>query len=157
MSYEPRPDSRLVAIILLSAIIVPSMVVAELTVPSLQPKLSQNPGQTPPPSTGPGHVTPTQIVMPIGVSVNNKLNFQPATIVLVIGVNNTVTWVNKDSADHSVTFTQGPSGVSLTTLSDADVAPGDSFTITLTVPGTYSYHCTFHPFWMIGQIIVKSK
>jgi hypothetical protein len=23
------------------------------------------------------------------------------------------------------------------------------------MPGVYSYHCTFHPFWMIGKIIVK--
>lgn len=155
MSYEPRPDSRLVAIILLSAIIVPSMVAAELTVPSLQPKLVKSPSQTPPPTSGRGSVTPVQVIMPNGISVNSKLNFQPATTVVVIGVNNTITWSNKDSADHTVTFTQGPSGVSLATISNADVAPGDSFTTTLTVPGTYMYHCTFHPLWMIGKIIVK--
>jgi plastocyanin len=156
VSYEPKPDTRLVALILIGAIIVPSMVVAELTVPSLQPKLSQNPSSGPssPPPTG-GKVTGVKVNMPNGVSVNSKLNFQPSTIVVVIGVNNTVTWVNQDSADHSVTFTSGPSGVQLTAISNADVAPGDSFTVTFTTPGVYSYHCTFHPFWMIGKIIVK--
>ena len=97
-----------------------------------------------------------QVIMPSGVSVEHNLNFQPSSMTLIVGKNNTVTWTNKDGADHTVTFTSGPSGVTLASISDPDVGSGQTFTITLTVPGTYTYHCNFHPAWMHGTIVVKS-
>jgi len=32
---------------------------------------------------------------------------------------------------------------------------GQTFTLTLTVPGTYRFYCTIHPTWMRGTIVVK--
>ena len=32
---------------------------------------------------------------------------------------------------------------------------GQSFTVTLTVPGTYKYNCSIHPDWMFGTIQVN--
>lgn len=93
--------------------------------------------------------------MPNGVGVRSSLNFLPSTITLVIGVNNTISWTNKDSADHTVTFTTVPSGVQRISITNPDVGPGETFTITLTVAGTYQYHCSFHPGWMRGTVIVK--
>jgi plastocyanin len=156
MEYRAKPDRRLVVLILLAAILVPSMVATELAVPSFQPKFGTSgaPGGTPPPG-GPGKSKVASVVMPTGINFNKKLNFQPVTLVVVVGVNNTIQWSNQDSADHSVTFTAVPSGVVSQAISDSDVAPGDSFAITLSVPGTYSYHCTFHPFWMRATVIVK--
>jgi plastocyanin len=95
--------------------------------------------------------------MPSGVNFDKTLNFQPGNMILIVGVNNTLQWTNKDTADHSVTFIVVPSGVTASALTNTDVAPGEVFgPITLSTPGTYQYHCTFHPFWMRATIIVKA-
>jgi plastocyanin len=31
---------------------------------------------------------------------------------------------------------------------------GDTYTVTLTTPGTYDYECQFHASWMLGVITV---
>jgi plastocyanin len=60
----------------------------------------------------------------------------------------TVTVVNSDSAEHTVTADSG----------DAfNVEVGDNGTATFTAPtqpGTYAYHCIYHPS-MHGQLIVQ--
>jgi len=156
MEYEAKPDRRLWAVVILFAAVVPSMITLELAVPNFQPRLGGG-GSTPPPSPGGGGSTAAvHVVMPNGVGVRSSLNFQPSVITVVIGVNNTITWTNNDGADHSVTFVNVPSGVQKLSLSNPDVGSGESYTITLTVAGTYRYHCSFHPAWMHGTIVVKS-
>lgn len=81
-------------------------------------------------------------------------SYSPDSVVVVIGVNNTVTWVNQDTAPHTVTFTAVPPGVT-TTIDSGNVAQGATFTYTFTVPGNYTYDCTYHP-WMGGEITVKN-
>jgi len=154
MEYEAKPDGRLWALIIIAAAIIPSMVAVELAVPGFQARFGVSPGS---PSTSGGGVSSgvaVQVIMPAGVSVEHNLNFQPSTITLVVGKNNSVTWTNKDGADHTVTFLTGPAGVNLGSISDPDVGSGQSFTITLSTPGTYTYHCNFHPAWMHGTITV---
>jgi plastocyanin len=157
MEYEAKPDNRLWALIIIAAAIVPSLVAVELAVPGFQAHFSVA-GSTPSQPSGPppGGGVAVQVIMPSGVSVEHNLNFQPSSITLVVGKNNTVTWTNKDGADHTVTFLTGPTGVNLASISDADVGFGQTFTITLTVAGTYTYHCGFHPLWMRGTIVVKT-
>lgn len=160
MEYEARPDRRLVALVMIAVVVIPSLVAAELAVPSLQPRFqvsSPSGGGVTPTGGGPP-VAGVKIMIPNGVNLNHALNFQPVTIVLVIGVNNTVTWVNQDTTDHTATFTIVPSGVTPGSVTAGDVPPGTSFgPIAFTVPGTYHYHCQFHPGWMRGTIIVKAK
>jgi len=85
---------------------------------------------------------------------NGALNFSPQNIKVIVGVNNTVSWANNDSAQHTITFTSAPSGVSTSALSDPNnLAPGTTYTVTLTTPGTYQFHCQFHN-WMQGTITV---
>ncbi len=60
----------------------------------------------------------------------------------------TVTVVNSDSVEHTVTADSG-------NAFNAEV--GDNGTATFTAPtqpGTYAYHCTYHPS-MHGQLIVQ--
>ena len=60
----------------------------------------------------------------------------------------TVTVVNSDSVEHTVTADAG-------NAFNAEV--GDNGTATFTAPtqpGTYAYHCTYHPL-MHGQLIVQ--
>lgn len=89
------------------------------------------------------------INMPVGVGSNTALTFSPATVTLVIGVNNTLTWDNKDTAVHTVTATDG-------SFDSGDVKKGQSYTHTFTTPGTFSYYCKYHS-WMTGKVIVKNQ
>jgi plastocyanin len=148
-----------VALILIAVAVVPILVAGELAYPGLQPKFQASPpsgGGSPTPGGTPA-VAGVKVIIPSGINLNHALNFQPATIVLVIGVNNSVTWVNQDTTDHTATFTTVPSGVTASAVSAPDVPPGTSFgPVSFTVAGTYQYHCQFHPGWMRGTIVVKA-
>jgi plastocyanin len=72
--------------------------------------------------------------------------FNPNSITVSVGT--TVTWVNLDGADHTVTCTNGPSTF------DRPIAGGATISITFSIPGTYNYICTIHPY-MNGVVIVK--
>ena len=63
-----------------------------------------------------------------------------------------VTWVNEDSAFHSVTsgFYDTPSDL----FDSGYLDPSESFTFTFNESGRYDYFCTLHP-WMYGQVIVE--
>jgi plastocyanin len=59
-----------------------------------------------------------------------------------------VSVVNMDSAAHTVTADHGPAF-------DVDIRGGGTATFTApTAPGTYAYHCTYHPN-MHGTLTVK--
>jgi plastocyanin len=95
----------------------------------------------------------TIVTMPSGVGANMTATFSPATITVVVGVNNTIVWTNDDTAVHNVDFQTGPSGATLPSTS-VNVRNGQSTpAITLTVPGTYTYVCDYHA-WMKGTIVV---
>ena len=85
--------------------------------------------------------------------------FNPLTITVVIGVNNTVTWTNMDSSIHTVTAASTDPATFDSGCLNGVGAPcsgstiGSSFTYTFTIPGTYVYHCSYHP-WMMGKVIV---
>lgn len=78
-----------------------------------------------------------------------QYGFTPDVITVVIGKNNTINWINNDLAPH--TATSDLAGV----FDTGAIAPGASAEVTLSTPGTYTYHCSFHP-WMQGTVIVKS-
>jgi len=79
--------------------------------------------------------------------------YSPATVHLVIGVNNTVKWVNQDTLPHTVTSRGLSSGAA--TFDSGTLNPGASFTYTFRTVGQYTYTCSFHP-WMGGEVIVAS-
>jgi plastocyanin len=87
--------------------------------------------------------------------------YAPATITVVIGKNNTVVWTNKDIAFHTATSASSdPANFASGCLDGTGAAcPGSSgvstYQFTFTVPGTYVYHCDYHP-WMAGKVIVVS-
>jgi plastocyanin len=83
-----------------------------------------------------------------GAAYPNSTGFSPSIITVVIGVNNTVRWVNNDTAPHTVTATDH-------SFDSGNLNPGDTWTYTFTQPGTYTYVCTYHP-WMKGTVIVVS-
>src|SRR5208283_619589 len=88
-----------------------------------------------------GNITGIQIVI-------HDVSFNPGVVKVVIGVNNTVTWMNEDPFTHTVTSDSG--------LFDSGyLYAGSNFTFIFETPGNYSYHCAFHTI-MMGTIIVLS-
>lgn len=92
-------------------------------------------------------VMPTKVSRP-GCEQEDKC-YLPSTITINVG--ESVSWLNDDSAFHSVT-----SGVygSPTDLFDSGyMDPGDVFTYTFEESGEYVYYCTLHE-WMYGVVLV---
>jgi plastocyanin len=78
---------------------------------------------------------------------NNGQFYSPASFTVKAGT--TVTWVNKDGIDHTVTS-------KASSLFDSGNMPtGGTFRYTFSQPGTYTYYCTLHP-WMTGIVVVTS-
>lgn len=80
------------------------------------------------------------------VQISN-FSFQPATIRIKAGT--TVTWIQNDSATHTVTSTN-PAGL----FDSGNLTQGRQFTFTFSNPGTYEYHCSIHSS-MTGKVIVE--
>jgi plastocyanin len=74
-------------------------------------------------------------------------HFDPETITVVIGINNTVTWVNQDYSIHTVTSRSA--GI----FDSGLLNYGDKWSYTFLAPGNFSYFCLIHPY-MIGNVIV---
>jgi plastocyanin len=95
--------------------------------------------------------TPTtcvNVTIPSGASAPNAADFEPATVTVVIGVNNTVIWTNNDQAPHTVTANDN-------SFNSQNMDPGTTYQFTFTHTGTYQYGCSYHG-WMHGTVIVKS-
>src|SRR2546428_3424504 len=74
-----------------------------------------------------------------------------------VNAGDTVTWTNMAAATtHTVTqcdssfTTCPPSGG----FDAGNLSPGQSFSQTFNTPGTFEYHCNFHPTMMMGRITV---
>ena len=108
-------------------------------------------------STTPGFKTglffnTTLIVIPKGIARNQSENYVPANVKVVVGVNNSVTWINQDNlSQHTVVTTVVPSGGSQV---DLILGTNETYTVKFTVPGVYHYFCMWHPDWMKGTITV---
>jgi nitrite reductase (NO-forming) len=90
---------------------------------------------------------PVVSIPPGSAAQTTSTYYSPPTITVVIGVNNTVTWVNNDDAPHTVTATDG-------SFNSGNLNGGQSWSFTFTTPGTYTYYCAYHS-WMKGTVIVK--
>jgi len=86
------------------------------------------------------------ITIPAGTGKNPNYNYEPDSFVVFIGVNNTVEFVNEDSAIHTVTSADG-------NFSSGNIAPGSAWIYTFTTPGTFTFHCIYHS-WMVGTVTV---
>ena len=70
--------------------------------------------------------------------------FNPSDLTISAGT--TVTWTNNQNVQHTVTFDDGSS--------DVTIGPGQTIEKTFSTAGEYTYHCAIHPS-MKGKIIVK--
>ena len=80
------------------------------------------------------------------------ITFVPST--LTVKVEDTVTWTNDDSMNHTVT--SGSPGNKGTPLNSGNIANSGIFQFTFDTPGTYVYFCEIHPGQMRdAKIIVQ--
>ncbi len=62
-------------------------------------------------------------------------SFNPSTLSVPVGT--TITFTNKDNADHWVKNSSG-------LFSSGKISSGDNFTYTFSAPGNYSFFCPYH-------------
>lgn len=76
-------------------------------------------------------------------------NYEPSNITVVIGINNTVTWISHSISYDTVTDVAG-------SFSSPPIPPGGTYSHTFVREGVYKYYCVYHP-WMVGYITVKTR
>lgn len=99
-------------------------------------------------STGAPSPQTTFVRILSGSADSVSISFSPLLVTVVIGVNNTVAWVNNDNAAHTVTAKDG-------SFTSGNVGAGASYTYTFTTPGTYAYYCAYHH-WMVATVVVEA-
>ena len=80
------------------------------------------------------------------VYITSSMTFSPNVVTIKKGTR--VTWRNSDNVVHTVTSGDG------TTLRSPDILVGGTYTITPTIVGTFTYHCTHHSS-MTGELRVN--
>jgi len=79
-------------------------------------------------------------------SPSSNTSYSPPTFTAKVG--QTVTWVNRDSAAHTVTSTTPA-------FDSGNMVAGATFSYKFSQPGTYQYVCTYHS-WMKGTVVVTA-
>ena len=93
------------------------------------------------------------IIIPSGIGITQSLNFQPASVTVAPGT--TIIWMNQDTSTHNIHFTTMPGGATISPNPSPNTPQwsNNEYSVTLTVPGTYTYICDYHG-WMKGTIVV---
>lgn len=65
-------------------------------------------------------------------------DFEYAPAAVTVKSGGKVTWLNRDSTEHTATLDDG-------SFSTGDLADGKLKSESFKVPGTYAYHCEIHP------------
>lgn len=114
-----------------------------------EPNQSQAPGPdpAPPATTGPLPTSPPPTSPPpppssVAVDISG---FTFVDAVVRVRVGGTVTWTNRDTAQHSATGTGFNTGL---------LSLGQSASVTFNTPGTYQYQCSPHPS-IRGTVVVE--
>jgi len=99
-------------------------------------------------------IVKVDVIMPTKVSRPGceKIDRCYIPSVITIQSGQQVTWVNEDSAFHSVT--SGFYGSPTELFDSGHLDPFESYTVDFDETGTFDYFCTLHP-WMKGQVIVE--
>ena len=97
----------------------------------------------------------SKVTIPAGsVNQDSGKNYEPQYLVVVLGVNNTVMWVNEDRVANyiSADSMDDPLFWNATNPGEA-LLPGKAFNFTFTKAGEFGYHGHVLP-WMKGRVLV---
>ena len=99
-------------------------------------------------------IVKSDVVMPTKVSRPGCEDIDRCYVpsLIVVEKGKQVTWVNEDSAFHSVTSGSYDSPTDI--FDSGYLDPYESYSITFDETGTFDYFCTLHP-WMKGQVLVE--
>jgi plastocyanin len=124
-----------------------SAVVTLLLVSAACGNNSSAPGSPSPVPSGPPESggTVTTVTIPMGAAALGNRAFIPDAIKVAVG--DTVKWINTDVVAHTST-------ADAAAWNSGTLAPGQQFSTTLSVPGTFAYHCAIHP-GMVGSVVVR--
>jgi plastocyanin len=117
--------------------------------PAAPPSTSPSPADSAAPSSAPsGEI----VEITVGTDTGAELKFDPAEVTVPAGAEVRLTFENRASVPHNLTF-QGPPNVATATI----VAAGSSETLEFTAPdaGEYAFVCTLHP-GMGGTLVVEA-
>jgi plastocyanin len=126
----------------------------EITISAISPSAQGNPIATGSPASQGTSSQPSvgavQVKILAGSSTNmSSSGFSPDVIVVIFGINNTVTWTNGDTVPHSIASVS-------TGFNSGNLSAGQSFTYTFNQFGKFNYQCTYYP-WMHGMVIVENS
>ncbi|HLT46226.1 MAG TPA: plastocyanin/azurin family copper-binding protein [Rubricoccaceae bacterium] len=133
----------------------------EFTIPITLARYFGSPGGSAP-AGGTGAAADVPLSEDPVVTMSNTLGFEPNTVRIKAG--ETVRWRNTSALVHTVTvdpakavdasWVQLPRGAE--PFDSGDIAPGDEFSHTFTVAGTYKYFCVPHAAaGMVGFVVVE--
>jgi plastocyanin len=91
---------------------------------------------------------PFVIIQPDASKNQSSNGFSPDRLVVVLGVNSTVTWINDDATDQTVTSTSFSEP-----FNSGNLSPHQDFVFTFTKPGSFDYVSIYYP-WMKGTVVV---
>lgn len=102
------------------------------------------------PSPASGSVATVSIIVGASVPTNGQF-YEPNNVETTVG--SMVTWVNDDTAPHTVTsgIVENNRPTPDESFDSGIMNPGDSFPFVLDKAGEYPYYCTIHP-WMTGKV-----
>ena len=143
-SANPEPTPKAKPSMVRIAVLVAASTVA-LTACGASAAGSTSTAATTAPAAAPAPGAAAGAAATVDVGIVN-FNFAPAALTVKAGT--TVVWTNNDTEAHSVNFMT--SGINSNVLNQHD-----QFTYTFTVPGTYAYICSIHPF-MHGSVTVTA-
>jgi len=95
----------------------------------------------------------TVIISPGSENQVSPHTYSPDVITVVLGVNNTVRWVNQADVANKIVPDMPLIQNGKSFGSNDFIKPDQSYTFTFTEPGTFPYHAEPHP-WMKGTVIV---
>ena len=109
---------------------------------------TSTPNKTPAATTNDSTATkPSQTTVANTAVTIQNFSFNAKTITIKKGT--AVTWTNKDSATHTVTF----SDPALKSASSGNLAQGDTYSHTFDAVGSFDYMCAIHTS-MTGTVVV---
>jgi plastocyanin len=164
MKFARERKSRAISTVAAAIIVVVIVVIAAVSV-YFATSTSSSKTATTSSTTGTASTTPTtsapssastvDITIPSGAgNASHPNNFVPNTVSVVAGT--TIVFVNKDTSTHDINFTSVPSGATVSPNPSPNTPQwtNNTFSVTLTVPGTYVYKSDYQ-FWMTGVIQVN--
>jgi len=90
----------------------------------------------------------TTVMIPVNSSnAEYGFNFAPSVVKTIIGINNTVRWINMDDVTNDITSNTG-------SFSSGLIESGHAWTHTFDKIDNYGYHSAIHP-WLKGAVIVS--